>query len=214
MSSSHSNGDAGEAGFTLVEMLVTLALIALLATVMIGAIVQMRSMSAISQRNDANTEFEALGNYLDKLIANAKPLPLIENNQEHLLVFEGAPDHIRFVAVIRIGSDQLGLRDVELAMRKNGNTFDLVQSSSPRRLSSSSNGPATLVLSPTLVTGLQSVTFEYLGVPSAPDATQSNWQTSWNEPGRLPRAVRLTVKAERNRQPVNLERLINLELAE
>lgn len=198
-----------EAGFTLVEMLVTLGLIALLSIVMIGGIVQMRSMYAISQRSDTNTEFEALGNYLDKLIANAKPLALIKDNPERLLVFEGAADRMRLISVIRTDSDQLNLREVELKLRAHGNASDLIQSSSPRRLSGLSTSS-----DPVLIADLTSVTLEYLGRPLAASAGPSDWQTSWNEPGRLPRAVRITVAAERSMKPVILERTINLELAE
>jgi general secretion pathway protein J len=214
MSPTDCEADSGNAGFTLIEMLVTLALTALLATVMIGAIVQMRSMSAISQRNDVNTEFEALGNYLGKLIANTKPFALIQNNPDRLLVFEGTADRIRFVSVIRIGSDQLGLREVELATRKDGDKFDLVQSSVPRRLSGSASDRVPTVSAPTLITDLQSVEFAYLGATSPAVPAQTGWQGSWNEPGRLPRAVRITIRAERSRQPVVLERIINLKLAE
>lgn len=198
-----------EAGFTLIEMLVTLALIALLSMVMIGGIVQMRSMSALSQRNDTNTQFEALGNYLDRVIANAKPLALIKDNPERLLVFDGAADHMRFISIVRTGSDQLNLREVELKVLVNGNASDLIQSSSPRRLSGSS-----ISSNPVLIADVKSVTFKYLGRQLAASAIPSDWQTSWNEPGRLPRAVRITVAAERARQPMVLERTINLELAE
>jgi general secretion pathway protein J len=200
-----------ESGFTLIEVLVSLALVSLLTLIIVGAIGQMRSISAISKSNEADVELQAFGNYLAQLIAGAKPLALIGDNPDRRIVFAGKAEQLRFSSVVRVGSNQLALRDVEIRTASSNGKLALVEINHVRRVGETYPNADVTVAPITLMNVLKSVHFEYLeGTPAS--STTQKWLKDWDMPGKMPRAVRFTIEAERFSRLARVARIVNLRL--
>jgi general secretion pathway protein J len=200
-----------ESGFTLIEVLVSLALVSLLTLIMVGAIGHMRSISAISKSNDADVELQAFGNYLAQLIAGAKPLALISDNPDRRIVFSGNAEQLRFSSVVRVGSNQIALRDVEIRTLSTNGKLALVEINHARRVGEAYSNTELTSAPITLMNVLRSVHFEYLEDTPA-SSTAQKWLQAWEMPGKMPRAVRFTIEAERFSRVARVQRIVNLRL--
>ena len=200
-----------ESGFTLIEVLVALALVSLLTLIMVGAIGQMRSISAISKSNDADVELQAFGNYLAQLIAGAKPLALIGDNPNRRIVFAGKAEQLRFSSVVRIGSNQLALRDVEIRIASTNGKLALVEINHARRVAETFPNADVASAPITLMNDLKSVHFEYLEDTSEFSMPQK-WHQAWDMPGQMPRAIRFKIETERFSRVAHIERIVSLRL--
>jgi general secretion pathway protein J len=200
-----------EAGFTLIEVLVSLALVSLLTLIMVGSIGQMRSISAISKSNDADVELQAFANYLAQLIAGAKPLALIGDNPDRRIVFTGNAEQLRFSSIVRVGSNQLALRDVEIRTASTNGKLALVEINHARRVGEMYSNTELTTAPITLMNNLRTVQFEYLEDAPA-SSTPRKWLQVWEMPGKMPHAVRFTIEVERFSRLARVERVINLRL--
>ena len=106
----------GQAGFTLVELLVTLALTAAIASFIIGGFHLVRRASAIIHERERAEEVEAAATQLRGLLARAMPVTTIDEvDRIARLLFEGRTDAITFVALSEATAFQGGLMRVRLS---------------------------------------------------------------------------------------------------
>jgi len=199
----HRRSLSGEEGFTLIEVLVTLALMAMLTTIMSGAIGQLRNLSSASHRNDANVELEAILAYLDRMISSAQTLPLMAGSDR--LLFTGTGNNLQFVAVARLGVRGQGLRDVSVSFIDEGDSKRLVQAVTPRRFDRGQAEQIQVVLAE----NLEAVTFEYRSWGRGKEPN-SSWLGEWNAPGLLPSAIRVKVTATRFGKRIENSRIVFL----
>ena len=105
----------GQAGFTLVELLVTLALTAAIASFIIGGFHLVRHASLIIHERERAEEVDAAAAQLRGLLARAMPATTInEADGVARLLFEGRTDAIAFVALSEATAFQGGLMRVRL----------------------------------------------------------------------------------------------------
>jgi prepilin-type N-terminal cleavage/methylation domain-containing protein len=88
-----------EEGFSLVELLVSLAIVALMAIYGLSAYATMRDMNRMAERHEARLEVEQAAQYLRDEIGGT--LAVLENDSggQPVLVFEGEPQSLLLVAV-------------------------------------------------------------------------------------------------------------------
>lgn len=186
-------GRPGERGFTLVELLVSLTLMALIAVVLSGGL---RFGAAVWQAGDAQadrlSEMQAVQGFVRRHLGRAEPLRVSAAISKREIYFNGGPDSVRFVAILPAhlgtpGFHQLEIREVRggtgqrlmLDMRllqpgQNGNPF----TGEPRERA--------------LLEGIRSAEFAYFGTTQK-DVPPS-WQSQWDSADRLPSLVRLRVQ--------------------
>ena len=88
-----------EQGFTLVEMLVSLALLGLLTVLAYGAVrLGGFSWHHMAQRRDLDAERDAIIRVLSQAIKNAYPAYAAEDYADRRIAFEGAEDRIQLIA--------------------------------------------------------------------------------------------------------------------
>lgn len=197
-----------DAGFTLVEVLVTLALVATLSVVMVGMITQLRSIMTARERSDAVIEAEALAGFVEQVIRDARALPLTQNNPQRRLVMSGSSDTIAFVAASRVGSTAYGLRDVHIFLDKDSiDRVRLMQVLGTRRTGDQIE-PDIVELA--LIDDLR---FQYWQQPENLSAATAGWTDSWLEPGRLPISVSIALSITRSGHKVSAKRIVNLPAA-
>ncbi len=188
--------DTGEAGFTLVEMVVALALLALITAVLAGSISGARRVLAMIERNNVANSVVAAQNYLRATFAQALPMAAEDTAEGRVPAFAGGPANVRF-ATTHVPRGQFeGVYRVEIGLEPStarDRAFDLVVTQTMIRNAPSDGAPSpVLSRRSTLVPNIQRVSFSYFGVVGDAE-DQFQWQTLWSKPDRLPRLVRIDV---------------------
>lgn len=191
-------------GFTLVEMLVTLCVTALLSGLMMTAVSQLRPMHNIAEVNDAEMELEAAGAYLQALLGQARRLAPIKDDPAKKVVFSGDATRFNLVAVAMVGNQRSSLRDVEIAARQSGDGFELVQRNIPRRLPAAPQSDEYAIIA-----ALKSVKFAYL---ASPESSTPSWVDVWTDREALPYAVRINLVAIRSGRETAIERIAIIDV--
>ncbi|QND46473.1 prepilin-type N-terminal cleavage/methylation domain-containing protein (plasmid) [Rhizobium lusitanum] len=197
-----------EDGFTLIEVLVTLALIAALSMIILAMVSQFRAVMMARERNDAIVEVEALAGFVEDTVRDARPFPLIQDGPQRHPMMIGGPERLTFVVVSRIGSLQYGLRDVSIFLERSADRQSdgrLMQSLRPRRPGEQSQTEAVELAR------IDELQFRYW---TQGDTSQTSpggaWRTEWTRVDRLPASVGITVSITRSGHKVSAERIIHL----
>lgn len=180
--------NANEQGFSIIEVLVALALVSVLSGLFIGSIGQVRSIILTTSKIDADVELAALTNYLSGTLERVRLLPLLSERSTQGAALTGAIKDLKFVGIDRIGSEDFALREIHfLTRRGRAGNLELVQASHPRR-SSAVNSPLITPLAE-----IDDIEFEY--------RANDGWRRDWSE-ARPPLAVKVTVTLTRKGQRV------------
>lgn len=110
----HKNRELHDDGFTLVEVLVTLLLSALMFATIISTISQFKNLRRVEKNIEALTKVSALQNYLEKRLGSILSLPLLHDNPQRRFTLSGTQTQIRFVGETRRGAVGYALRDIEV----------------------------------------------------------------------------------------------------
>jgi type II secretory pathway component PulJ len=203
-------GDDPAGGFSLIDMLVALVLLSVVAGLMAAFLGQFRVIMRLQSNVSAQMELDALAAYLEDTIGSALPLPLIEDQGEKRLSFEGTETGVRFVTIARQGVKAFGLRETSLSMKGDGKLRTLVQDFYPRRLDEAERLAAATSIG--LAENVETLTFQYLSYNAS--TTVPVWTDSWRAKSGLPAAVRIKVTARRDRNILTASGYAVLKLSE
>ncbi|MQX42970.1 prepilin-type N-terminal cleavage/methylation domain-containing protein [Sinorhizobium meliloti] len=177
---------ASQCGYTLIEVLVVLAIASIMAVMMIGGVRQFQSLSQLGERLTRQSVADAVADRVADDLAGSLELPLLASGSGEQVSFLGAPHEVRFNAVVRTGFLTQTLREVAYSMETLGEQQTLVRISLPRRLGQvERTGAEKLVMHP----DVNAVAFRYMTRDAAGGAV---WLDHWNQ-ARLPVAIRLQV---------------------
>jgi len=112
--------DRPDDGFTLLELLVALALTAVIGTTMAIAITQLRPMRAFEERLDEQQIVSTLVDVIARDLKSAQRLPLVEAGGSSSTLLKGEPQKVTFTAVVQTGYRRRGLREVIYELVKEG----------------------------------------------------------------------------------------------
>ncbi len=205
----HSQSDGsqclGDAGFTLVEMLVVLVLTAVMAAMMVGGIRQMQTWAQLEKRQYAQSALEAVADHMAGELAGALSLPLLDRDGEAFIPMAGSSDSLRFVAVIRTGFSAKALRETWYSTEASPTGTILVRKSRPHRLPRQDE--ISQVQSEELYKGVGKLTFGYLTRNA-----ESNmiWLDAWATEPKLPFAVRIRISEVIEGSELNASRTVSL----
>lgn len=187
-------------GFTVIEVLVTLCVVALLGSAIYGGLSHLARMRTITQTITAEQELDASLDYLQGLIANSQNLPLLGQDGTRAPMIGNAKT-LRFVAQARTASDRYVLRDVELFLRQENGALTLDERHSARRAS----GPQVEGQFP-VISRVASFELSYLTVA---DGDEPIWQDHWDG-SRMPKAIAIKMDIMRNNRTIAGKRSILL----
>jgi type II secretion system protein J len=174
---------SAEDGFTLVEVLVALALLALMAVYAFSAYDSLGRMQGVLTRQETEAEVDAAARHLRGALADIRPI--LENSAgvPHL-IFSGKSDEITFVTAADGTREPGGLY---LAHYFVDDTGALIAERRLLRLPDTAAPSRTLLLR-----GVKEIAFSYAakggGTPS----------DTWTDERSLPRAIGVTVMFEEN----------------
>jgi general secretion pathway protein J len=179
-----------EAGFTLVELLVGLALFSLLVTLLFDNV---RFGLRAWQSAGANAElFERSmisQDLLRRTIGNLYPMMVVTNGAlQQQIDFEGTGEGISFLGNAPIASNGSGRFRFSIFVERKEEQADLVMASTPELASPNDQSTTRRTL---LLSGIDRAEFSYFGETATERKLQ--WNDSWTKQSDIPRLVRLRV---------------------
>jgi general secretion pathway protein J len=178
-----------EAGFTLLELLIALTLLAVTASLLVAAIGSARQALDVVDRRVAHATVPAVQSVLRQLLVEARPGLDAAGRADPGRVLTGEPDKLGFVSSFVPQGQYGGLWRNEIAMdagEHGANALVLTQHLIRP------GAPATAVQRRTVViTGVDTLRLRYFGSADKDSAPQ--WQDQWHDPRRLPRLVAVDV---------------------
>lgn len=195
-------GDA-EAGFSLVDMLVALTLLAIMSGLMASFTGQFRTIGRMNDDVAAKAEIEALADYLGRAVGTALPLSLLRSDPMRRSPFEGDSSHLRFVTTARQGIETVSLRETEISLQGEGDRRTLVQRFTPRRRDAEVRDAAAMRVE--LARGINSLRLRFLSYDKITHAPV--WSDDWVGENGLPAAVSIDIVAVRDGTSVSAEGL-------
>lgn len=180
----------GEAGFTLMEVLVAMTLLALLMVALSGSIAFVgRSWDKGWQTSESSAALSRVEGTVRNLIERSFPVSTRREKKDEFL-FDGTADSLRLVAYSAPGGAGGGLYVQEIVANGAGGQRQLVYRRYPFR----SNGTAPdQVNEAPLLSGNLKIAFSYYGSPQP--SMQPSWLKSWSTHRTLPNLIRLDIEA-------------------
>ncbi len=175
-----------ERGFTLLEILVVLSLLAVLLALVGGAIVGANRAVVKAERfTTALDETRAAQNFLRRAVSGALPLDYARGGAKQRVVFGGSAQQLEFVAPLpsSLGG---GVYLHTLALHQGRLQVDFAE------LRGRDLQP--LGQSQVLLRGVESLNISYRGY--SPKGELTGWLPNWPWPTRLPRSVRIDAEVK------------------
>jgi general secretion pathway protein J len=186
---------AGRAhGFTLLELVIGLALLGLIMTLIIGALqLAIRGWDAVEATGGQANRVRLVHALLLRELTSVYPYRW-KNTAEVKLAFAGASDSLRFVSSTPPRAGQGGLNLVELlAVRSDQGVRLLMRRQIPAREQRDFDRLKDEE-SVVLLDGLESAAFEFYGADTP--TGKPSWRAAWEDPQKLPRLVRISLRAK------------------
>jgi general secretion pathway protein J len=190
---------ASRSGFTLVEMLVGLALLGLMTLLLFGALrFSIRSWDRAETKTLQVVDLRIVEGVLRREIAKAFPLRIGLAN-ENKIAFEGDGRQVHFVTALpaHLSGGGQSLIALELADDRVETKQDLpgkalvlkhvIPDGETRDFSALDKSDRSVLLE-----GLEDVEFAYFGRDN--DQTEASWRTQWTPSARIPALLRIKLK--------------------
>lgn len=177
----------GEAGYTLVELLVTLAILAILVVYSNTALSTLRTVESVSDHLDQQERVEAARQFVKRAIAGSEAVYRQAADGSQQTIFEGSNSDIRFLTISDGTREVGGLYESRIFLSAGGEL--LYQNTLFERDGSEPDPPRVLL------SGVRAVEFSYYDCPLQ---ARSQARTSWQSHQHLPFAVRVVTKFETN----------------
>ena len=173
-------------GFTLVEMLVALAVTSLLIGLVYGAVrIGEKSARTLFGHGDRMEALWIGWHYLDNALRHAVPMPPGDDESDRT-GFHGTADRLSFVADLPPGAAPGGPSLVTLKMEQESGKTRLAVTQLPLPANADETGYRAI-----LVTKLDSLEISYYDTR---DDTSPKWKHEWEDQRYLPRLVRIQVR--------------------
>lgn len=202
-----------EAGFTLVELLVSLMVLSLVMSFVPGALRSGQRIWEMERRLDEEAALSSFRRYVEQRLAEAMPLQSRLPGRGVLLEFTGEPDRIAFIAPAASGPGGGGVYRFELKLEPGAGRSTLILRQSiyrrpqPKALQATSDTPPPMAMERRLHGGIDGLALSYYGAPEQDQP--ATWSDRWTRSDRLPDLVeiRFTIpggQAERMVVPLRL----------
>lgn len=187
-------GRSPDAGFTLLELMVALALLGLLATMSLGGVrLGARTWETVTVRSEETGRALMVRAFLSRELSQAMPLLLSTSDGSERLAYEGEPDSLTFVSPLAAHFGLGGAQRLRLAVLEGeGGPEDgkrLVLLRRPFHVDESFDADdAQRDEVHVLLDGIAEAAFSYRAV-----GDESGWSDTWRDEEDLPGLVRLDV---------------------
>ena len=187
-------------GFTLVELLVSMALLSLMAIYTVQALSMLHNMNRVEADVAARMEVDAVLRHLRSELSDIRAVFLQSDSANGKLAFEGGPGSLTYVAASNGEREVGGLYLVKLSLDGDGTL------KSSRRLFSKT--PSERVNEVILLRGVKAINFTYR------KPNQAEPQNQWGIENQLPLAIGVKIQFGENDKRHEAQVLIKVETAE
>lgn len=181
------HGSGSEAGFTLVELLVGLALFSLLITLLFDNV---RFGLRAWQNGSANAEqleqTVVAQDLLRRTVGNLYPMVVGDGTVQPRIDFDGSKEAISFLANAPIVASRGGRFRFQISVERKEDSADLVVTSLPELADVQDTSLAAKTL---LLSGIEQAEFSYFGEATAERRLQ--WNDNWAKRSDMPKLVRI-----------------------
>jgi prepilin-type N-terminal cleavage/methylation domain-containing protein len=191
---------SGEQGLTLIELLLSLAILAILTGFLAGGLSMGRRAFAVDRTSEIGNETSAAIQTVATLVGSALPVRFDGAGPKDAIGFDGRGEAIAFVGL----SEGRSLRggQYKIVLRRSGN--DLVADFTPfdrARVKDSAEPAATRVV---VLSGVREIRIRYFGTVDA--KVKPAWRTDWIRAERLPDlvSIRIEFEDERRNEPATV----------
>ena len=186
-------GRQRERGFTLLELIVSLTLMALIAVVLSGGL---RFGASVWRAGDAQadrlSELQAIQGFVRRQLGRAEPVRKSARVSGREIFFSGEPDAVRFVAILPAHLGIPGFHQLEIreAPGREGRRLmlDMRLFQTDRDGDAFTGEPRERIL----LDGIAAAEFAYFGTTEKDQPP--SWRNQWQGADRLPSLVRLRVR--------------------
>lgn len=201
-----------QGGFTLVELLVSIALLGLISVAMAGSLrFGARVWDTGADRGEWINRAEITQNFLRRHLGQAatprgavalearaqEPDAFADPSEQ---AFSGAPDRLRFVAPAPVQAGVGGFSRFEIFVSGDAESRDLVLSINLGEVAESGEAAPETSDARVLIDDIESAAFRYYG--ALEEGREADWHDEWTDPDRLPALVALQVSfPEGDRRP-------------
>lgn len=184
--------DSGDAGFTLLELLIGIALFALISALVVGSIRGARQALNVAEQSNDETVIDAAQALVRNLLTEARPLPVDANMPESQIVFSGAASQLSFISTYTAEGQFGGLYSSTFGAAPSNavqGQFDVVIT---QALFRSTASPAPMSKTTLLVKNVTALGIRYYGYDD--QTTTWVWNNAWSGSARLPTLVEIDVR--------------------
>lgn len=197
----NNRSEARDAGFSLIEMIVALALLSLIMALIASSVRGARRVLAVVETNATNSATIAAQNYLRAVITQAVPAQGNGAPGQSENAFSGGNDRLRFISGFSPHGLYEGIYRIDIGLVRSADRqgmFDLVVTQTLMRSASGDDAqPPPPIHRSILISNIEAMTISYFGA-SGEDLSKFDWQDYWSTPNRLPRVVQIKVKFARS----------------
>ena len=180
-----------EAGYTLLELLIALALLAVIATLLLNAIGSARQALNTVDRRGTQASVPAVQSVLRRLLVEARANLDVAEQADPRRAFIGEPNKLEFVSSFVPQGQYGGLwrYEIDLESSKAGpeSSALVLTQQLVRPVSPTTGQPLRTVL----ISEVRALSVRYFGAEDKDSAPQ--WQDAWRHPYRLPRLASVDV---------------------
>jgi len=180
-----------EAGYTLLELLIALALLTVIASLLVNAIGSARQALNTVDRRGTQASVPAVQSVLRRLLVEARANPDAAERADPHRAFIGEPDKLGFVSSFVPQGQYGGLWRYEIELDSSEGAAEssalVLTQQLVRPVSQATGQPLRTVL----INGVRALSVRYFGAEDKDSAPQ--WQDTWRHPYRLPRLVSVDV---------------------
>lgn len=183
----------GQDGFTLLELLVSLALLALLVAGLAPSLrIGSQAWDLVAHNASEDAEMQTAQEFIRHSIASTYPAAFIDEDGHRHLAFAGAADSLAMVTPMPAYLGLGGLQVIRIGLTAREGRRDLTAIWAPLRAETQTLDPGDEAQSATLTQGISELEIRYYGRESASEPP--SWFETWEGHAGLPLLVRLRMK--------------------